>query len=266
MKPRDIGILWPYYGGKWRAALRYPRPRGRIVVEPFAGAGNYSLRWAQAGSLINAHLYDLDDNVAGVWRYLLRVTPEEILRLPDVPPDGSVDDLDIPPEAKLLVGWWLCPAQKQPGKRMSTWGLKYPDHRRVWSWRTRERVAMQLRYIRGWQFHQADYRESARHDGADVTFFVDPPYQRMGYAYRRRHNSRWIDFVELGAWCQQRQGMVIACENEGATWLPFEPLADVQARKGRSREVVWTSDPDWSPRPRNLLDWLELGSTAGVSP
>ncbi len=151
-----------------------------------------------------------------------------------------MDDLKICPEAKKLVGWWLCPAQKQPGKRMSTWGLKYPDHRRVWSWRTRQRVAMQFQYIRGWQFYQADYREAARHDGPEVTYFIDPPYQRMGYAYSRRHNSTRLDFDALGSWCQERRGQVIVCENEGATWLPFQSFAATQARKGQSKEVVWT--------------------------
>jgi site-specific DNA-adenine methylase len=64
------GVLWPYYGGKWRAALRYPIPRS-TVVEPFAGAAGYSLRWAQQGFRFDVHLYDLDERVAALWRYLV---------------------------------------------------------------------------------------------------------------------------------------------------------------------------------------------------
>ena len=39
-----------------------------------------------------------------------------------------------------------------------------------------------------------------------------------------------------------RLGQVIVCENEGADWLPFSPLADVKATRPNSRsiEVVWT--------------------------
>ena len=42
-------------------------------------------------------------------------------------------------------------------------------------------------------------------------------------------------------WCRTRQGQVIACENVGATWLPFEPLRDFQSARpgGVSREAVW---------------------------
>jgi len=30
--------FWQYYGGKWRAAPHYPKPRHDTIVEPFAGA------------------------------------------------------------------------------------------------------------------------------------------------------------------------------------------------------------------------------------
>lgn len=36
--------FWRYYGGKYRAAPRYPVPLHRTIVEPFAGAAGYSLR------------------------------------------------------------------------------------------------------------------------------------------------------------------------------------------------------------------------------
>jgi hypothetical protein len=29
--------FWRYYGGKWRAAPRYPAPRYDTIIEPFAG-------------------------------------------------------------------------------------------------------------------------------------------------------------------------------------------------------------------------------------
>jgi len=36
--------FWRYYGGKFRAAPRYPTPTHKTIVEPFAGAAGYSLR------------------------------------------------------------------------------------------------------------------------------------------------------------------------------------------------------------------------------
>ena len=35
-----------YYGGKWRAAPKYPPPEHDTIVEPFAGAAGYATRYA----------------------------------------------------------------------------------------------------------------------------------------------------------------------------------------------------------------------------
>jgi len=37
--------FWRYYGGKWRAAPRYPAPRHDLIIEPFAGAAGYAMRY-----------------------------------------------------------------------------------------------------------------------------------------------------------------------------------------------------------------------------
>lgn len=42
-------------------------------------------------------------------------------------------------------------------------------------------------------------------------------------------------------WCKDRRGQVIVCENAGATWLPFEPLATIKATRGTSQEVSWVN-------------------------
>lgn len=46
-------------------------------------------------------------------------------------------------------------------------------------------------------------------------------------------------YEHIAAWAQALPGEIIACENAGATWLPFGPLADVKSTKGFSQEVVW---------------------------
>ena len=60
---------------------------------------------------------------------------------------------------------------------------------------------------------------------------------------RYRCNTRGIDFAELGAWCQSLPGQVIACENVGATWLPFRPFiaAKGNVARGVSHEAIWCS-------------------------
>lgn len=49
-------------------------------------------------------------------------------------------------------------------------------------------------------------------------------------------------------WCQSRRGQTLVCENDGATWLPFQPFHDALATPGSrrpgkvSKEVIWTNE------------------------
>src|SRR5689334_5925034 len=72
--------FWRYYGGKWRAAPRYPTPLHDTIVEPFAGAAGYSLRYPDRRVI----LVDAYPVIAGMWRYLIRVSADEIRRIPEV--------------------------------------------------------------------------------------------------------------------------------------------------------------------------------------
>lgn len=93
-----------YYGGKWRDALKnYPAPRHGTIVEPFAGSAGYAMRYPDRRVV----LCERDPILVAVWRYLIAVSPEEILRIPDLPVGGSVDDIDACEEAKYLIGFWL---------------------------------------------------------------------------------------------------------------------------------------------------------------
>lgn len=223
-----------YYGGKWRDAIKYyPPPEHDTLIEPFAGSAGYSLRYPDRQVV----LCEVDPILLAVWRYLIAVSEEEILAIPDVDLDGSVDDLDICEEAKWLVGLWLNRAASSPRKRPSLWMRKQIRPGSFWGDRVRTTIASQLQHIRHWQVLEGGYRSCKTRKKA--TWFVDPPYQLAGTHYR--YGSKQIDYDNLAQWCSTRLGQVIVCENEGASWLPFEPLADVKTtRKGkRSKEVVW---------------------------
>ena len=103
----------------------------------------------------------------------------------------------------------------------------------------KERVASQLEYIRHWTVIEGDY--TAAPDVA-ATWFIDPPYQRTGDKIYV-HKARDIDYRALAAWCRQRRGQVMVCENDGATWLPFKRLyATSTAMNGAANvEVLWTN-------------------------
>lgn len=117
MAQKTLRPFFGFYGGKWLHALKYPSPTYHTIIEPFAGSAGYSLRYPDREII----LCELDPCVFGVWSYLLRATPEEILALPDVPLDGTVDDLDIPQEARWLIGFWLNKGSQRPCRRPSSW-------------------------------------------------------------------------------------------------------------------------------------------------
>lgn len=232
--------FFTYFGGKWRAAKHYPEPSGRVLIEPFAGAAGYSLRYPDRNVILN----DLSDEVAGTWDYIINAPESEIMSLPLY--DGTwstVNDLALPQEARWLIGWWLNKGTVRPSQSPSKWvrdaetmGENY------WGAGVRARIAGQQQYIRHWTVACGDYRDLP---DIDATWFIDPPYAAAGKDYR--HGSSGIDFQALGEWCQQREGQVIVCENDGADWLPFRPFKSIKGTEGRSRsgvsmEVIWTND------------------------
>lgn len=134
----DLRPFFGFYGGKWRDAIKhYPDPRHRTVVEPFAGSAGFSVRYAH----LDIVLCEVDPIIASVWTYLTKVKPREILKIPDVPLDGTVEDLNLAQEAEWLVGFWLNRGVSRPVKRPSKWmrdGI-YPGS--FWGDRVRDRIA-----------------------------------------------------------------------------------------------------------------------------
>jgi hypothetical protein len=222
--------LISYYGSKWRLARHYAPPLYGRIIEPFAGGAGYSLRWADR----DVTLVDLDEVLAGVWEYLIRTPSAELLRLPILTIGETVDDHAWPcTEARHLVGYWLNPGNPYPCHWLSSWAAEWPKAS-YWCLATREAVARHVEQIRHWRVSCADYTTAA--DGR-ATYFIDPPYAgRPGMSYR--HDSRALDYGQLAAWCQDLSGQVIACEAEGARWLPFTPLATQHGIRGKSREAV----------------------------
>lgn len=236
MKP-----LFPYYGSKWRDAKRYGAPRGDTVIEPFAGSAGYATYYAPK----HVMLYDVDPYIVGVWSYLIRTPAKEILALPDLEVGQSVESLSLPQEAKWLIGFWLNRGSSQPKKTKTTYSARTDRQQLVWSQRARERIASEIDGVRHWTITHGDYTQAPRLSNA--TYYVDPPYGDKGRYYRFKN----VDLPALGEWCKALPGHVIACEQEGATWLPFRPLASIKSSKGRSSEAVWTSDHE--PLPFSLF-------------
>lgn len=229
--------FFSYFGSKYRIAPKYPDPRHRLIVEPFAGAAGYAATHPHHDVL----LIDADERIAGAWSYLIGATPDEVRRLPLWDGWESVDDLtSIPQEARWLIGYWLnkgATGTKKPSAWMRSG--KYPDQ--FWGEAIRERIASQVDAIKHWRVIHGDYTQAP---DVAATWFIDPPYEVAG-TYRQRPD----DFAALGRWCQEREGQVMVCENVGADWLPFRPFIDAKAtsggaRAGVSREAIWTKDDE----------------------
>lgn len=228
----DLRPFFRFYGGKWRAAPKYPAPEHDTIVEPFAGAAGYATRFADRKIV----LVEKDPVIAGIWRWLIRATPAEILALKA--PVEHVDDTGACPEAKAFIGFWLNNATTSPCLTPSAWTKKQMETGGGWGPKIRERTAAQVDAIKHWRLVEGSF-ESCDVDVA--TWFVDPPYaSRAGRYYK--HNR--VDYPALGAWCMTRRGQVIVCEQAGAAWLPFRPFAILHSAPGdrpaTSEEVIWT--------------------------
>jgi len=232
--------VWPlfsFYGGKWRAGKRYPQPLHDTIVEPFAGSAGYSMRHAGRRVI----LVERDPAVVGTWRWLLEATPSEILSLPDLAPGQTVDDLSLCQEARWFIGWWLNKGAASPCKSPSSWMRSGIRPNSYWGRAVRERVARDVEHARHWQIIEGDYRDAP---DIEATWFIDPPYS--GAAGRLYRHGKDLDYSALAAWCRQRQGQAIVCENVGADWLPFRPFSTIKSnpsRRGRgySAEAIWTN-------------------------
>lgn len=247
-----LSPFFTFYGGKYRAAPRYPTPRHDTIVEPFAGSAGYSLRYHDRKVV----LVERDPAVAGTWRYLLRVGEQEVLTLPDIPPGGSVDDIPgLCQEARWLIGWACGRGLASPRKTQSAWISNYVAGNYgngcspciAWGDGMRRRIAGQLSAIRHWTLIEGDYTAAP---DVPATWFVDPPYSDKGRHYR--FGSSGLNYPGLAGWCRTRKGQTIVCENTGATWLPFQHFLDIKASEAKmggkvSREAIYLSDSDGQP-------------------
>ena len=230
LKMNRLRPFFSFYGAKWRLAPTYPEPRHQKIIEPFAGSACYSLAYPEREIVLN----DLDPIICGVWDYLIHATEEEINALPLL--FDHIQDINIPPEAKSLIGFWLNKGMTSPCNIPSKWmrDNKFPEQCNVWGEPVRRRIAVQLKYIRHWIIRNDSYTNL---ENESATWFIDPPYAGPpGRCYKFDK----VDYTELAEYCLSRAGQTIVCEQDGADWLPFEWHRTTKAAKKRySREAIW---------------------------
>jgi site-specific DNA-adenine methylase len=238
----EVGPLFSYYGSKIRLSKHYPLPAYDTIIEPFAGGAGYSCKYYDRQII----LYEKDEMIFSILDFLIKSSSNDILNLPLIPPDSSVDDFNICQEAKWLIGFWLANGKQTPNKRLSKWANargEYPNLPiNFWGMGCRERLANTVSKIKHWKVYNDSWEESSKHT-TPATWFIDPPYQKAGIYYRK--NCKSINFEQLGKWSTERNGQIIVCESLGADWLPFQSLKEIKGvGKGRksSTEVIWVSE------------------------
>jgi site-specific DNA-adenine methylase len=218
--------LFSFYGRKYKIIGSYPQPRYNLIIEPFAGSASYSYKYNDKDVL----LFDKDERLIRLWKFLINATSNQILELPSYVENGQA----IPQDEKYcreqldLMGFCCNNGSAVPKKTSGRMNFN--------SWhRDRLRIAADISKIRHWQAEISDYRDMADYT---ATWFIDPPYQFQGHYYK--HHK--IDYKHLAEWCMNRKGQVIVCENSNANWLPFRNLKEISGQRHRTMEVIWTND------------------------
>lgn len=230
--------MFYFYGGKRRLARFYPPPQHTTVVEPFAGSASYSVKHLVpvkgVRPIEKTILVEKDPRVCEIWKRLLAMNVDELLDHP-IPKAGERT-------SDFLYMTSACSNRIARTEEMTVTTRMPVVLKRMFC-----QIAAVLPHIKDRvEIIQGDYTDAP---DIEATWFVDPPYhvtgrpQSRGMGYAEGCNSFSLDYEALATWCRGRRGQKIVCEQEGATWLPFEHLRPARNSIGNKvTEVVWT-DP-----------------------
>lgn len=225
--------MFSYYGSKSKIVKKYPEPIYDTIIEPFAGAANYSLLHCDKDVLLN----DLYKDLINIWRFIINCTEDQILSLPEIKWNTNIQKLGVSKTIKDLLGFTCNMGRGSPSEYPTTWALDNDVIPRL-----KRKLHRFLGKLSHWQLSSVDYTLL---DNVEATWFIDPPYIVGGEGYV--HND--IDYHDLGRWCKSRKGQVIVCENGNADWLDFKPLTLSQgfSNANRKQEVIWTNQTSHEP-------------------
>lgn len=224
--------MFKYFGAKYKLARVYPSPIFPIIVEPFAGSASYAVHHRRLVERVI--LIEKDAQVVDLWLRLLSMSADEIRSMPVLAAGSMSDDILYAfaagrttrdtPSGEFVVS----PRMEQRFQPMI------------------ERVASVVDECRHFEVIEGDYT-----DAPDVaaTWFIDPPYQSMGGRWDRTRGGRYLygnkdfDYSALAQWSVSRRGQVIACEQGGADWLPWNGSVEAPDNTHRRYTEVWWEKP-----------------------
>lgn len=218
--------MFSYYGSKSIIVDLYPPPKYGKVKEPFAGSARYALKYWDREVV----LYDKFDKIIEAWHYLQQASEKDVQGLPEIRKGMDLRTMSLSSGEKTFLGFLFGISSTAPRNKPSPFACEQNGRKNKY-----QRVAAELHKIRHWKVIQGSYEDIPNEE---ATWFIDPPYEKAGYAYK--HSN--INYEHLAHWSKERIGQSIVCENTGATWLPFEPLAMMRGGNGKkAEEAMWTN-------------------------
>ncbi len=220
--------MWSYYGSKSKVVNHYPPPKFGKIVEPFAGAAKYSLKFFDR----DVTIVDKYKVLVDVWLYLQQASEKDIATLPALKHGDSILNYQHLSEVeKNFLGFLVCNGLESPRMNVSSFeGVNVA--------RDLKRISKSVFKIRHWKIMLGSYEDLPN---TEATWFIDPPYQFGGEHYKESNKN--IDFTKLAEWCKSRNGQVIACENTKATWLPFKAMKKMNGTMHTTTEAIWSNLP-----------------------
>jgi len=212
--------MFSYYGAKTKIINHYPSPTKDTIIEPFAGSARYSLKFFDR----NIILYEKDEKVFKIWKYLQEATEKDILSLPDAPPKTDLRKIkSLSKEEAWLIGFQGNRGAARPNNIMSV--------RSTWS-KDKVRIAKEVYKIKHWNIIQKDAMNMPIDN--NISYFIDPPYTVQSHGYTHKH----VDFNKLKN-IINKLDEVIVCGNESDKWLDFQPLINMRGTGKKHVECVY---------------------------
>lgn len=221
--------MWSYYGAKTNVIKLYPRPRYSKIIEPFAGTARYSLEYFDRDVV----LMDKYEVIVKIWKWLQQCSPSDVKSLPRFKQGDNINSVTYDcEEARLLTGFLVGFGFASPRDTATPRLRNRPNAQNY----TINRIAQSLYKIKHWTIIHGSYDELPNEP---ATWFIDPPYQFGGHAYVK--SNKQLDFDHLSRWSMEREGQVMVCENQKATWMPFKPFVTQNVLTGKNQECIWTN-------------------------
>lgn len=206
----------------------YPKPKHGLIIEPFAGTARYALKYFENEVII----VDKYDVVIKIWKWLQQCSPKDILNLPKLSTGLDLRTLKLSEGELLFLQMNAGISSTAPRNKVSKFSAEQNGRKNKY-----KIVADNLHKIKHWTIIQDDYFNI---ENKKATWFIDPPYQFGGHAYKENK----INFEFLSQWCSAREGQVIVCENTKADWMDFKPIKRIRSiASNNTVEAIWTNEP-----------------------